>query len=214
MSNAATILLTLLQKVDAERLEVFLDPHVMLHLLGETGTNEEALRARLEAGEKPGTLLIALLDEHSADELWAMIPDELREHTLAKVRALSKHDVKEEKKKLPPLVLGLVGAILPTMIALGTFPEWGTGTSFGWLLFAGVVSGTAGAWAQPNDRLAAAIAAGAGSVVSVLTGVVLANYVDGFYRLGVLAALAPGALVTGLLWLALTWHRRNEPASF
>lgn len=214
MSNAATILLELLQKVDAERLEVFLDPHVMLHLLETTGTDGDALRTRLEGGEKPGALLLSLLERHSADELWAMIPEELREHTLGKVRAQSARTEKDEKKKLAPMVLGLVGAILPTMIALGTFPEWGSGTSFGWLLFAGVVSGAAGAWAKPNDRLAAAIAAAAGSVVSVVTGLLIAPYVSGFYRLGVLAALAPGALVMGLLWLGLTWHRRTEPASF
>lgn len=214
MSNAGVTLLKLLQQVDAERLEVLLDAHVMLHLLQETGTADEELRQRLAAGEKPGTLLLALLEEHSADELWAMIPDELREHTLAVVRERQAESTEVEKQRMVPMIVGLVGAVLPTMYALGVFPEWGSGVTLGGVVFAIAVSGGAGAWASPVDRFSAFVACAAGGATSVVAGSLLAPHLGDFPRLGTLAALAPGALVAALLWLGLTWYREREPRAF
>jgi hypothetical protein len=214
VSNAA-ILLKLLKQVDAERLEVFLEPHVMLHLLQETGIGDEALHARIAAGEKPGTLLLSLLQEHTADELWAMIPDELREHSLSVVRERQAEQLeKGPQVRTAPLLVGLVGAILPTMYALGTFPEWGSGVTLGGVVFAIVLSGAAGAWSLPSDRFTGAVACAVGSVVSVVAGSLLAPHLGDFPRLGVLAALAPAMLVTALLWLGLTWYRKREPQAF
>ncbi len=143
-----------------------------------------------------------------------MIPDELREHTLTAIRERQAEKARVEKQRMAPLVVGLVGAILPTMYALGTFPEWGTGVTLGGVAFAVVVSGGAGAWAWPADRFAAAVACATGAVVSVFSGAWLASYLSDFPRLGVLAALLPAALVAGLLWLGLTWYRRREPETF
>ena len=212
--SKGAVLFQLLKEVDSERLEVMLDPRVLLHLLTVHRHDADVAEAPEEVAQ-PGLLLLALLHEHGADALWASIPDELRGYAEANVKArIEANETPVERAGTLPLVLGIGGATLPTMVALGHIPGWPSGVSLGGVAFALAGCGAVGAWWYPADRWAAGAGCAAGGAVSVVTGGLIASSMAPYPRMGAVLALFVGALAAALVVRLLHRSPDATPRSF
>ncbi|MAQ15816.1 MAG: hypothetical protein CMN30_13600 [Sandaracinus sp.] len=210
--TTGALLLALLEKVDAKRLEVMLDSRVLLHLV-DSREDSAALVALLERAGA-GAVVLRMLEDESADALWDRIPGELREFAEERIATRAEDDRKRDLVRSWPLWVGAVGAIAPTMFALGCFPELGRGFTVGGLVFAVAVCGTTGAVAGERDRLAAGAAWAVGGATAVVTGSLLEPWLGVVPKLGTVAAVLPALLIGVLVYWLLHRFRTREPASF
>ena len=218
MASTASLLLRLLKLSSAERVEVMLQPHILLQLWVESGRTKDEMEARLRSKVKPGELLLELFDARGADALWASLPP----------RVQSRADEPPERLRLTRLARedepsraerylgfgGLVAVVVAAMFITGSFPELGRGFTLGRAL-TGVLGGMlcGGMFALPRTAGILGGLLGGCTVVGVAT---LAERTFPPGRLVSIGSAAAGVLV-GILVTLLLQHllsSRQPPKTF
>lgn len=225
MASSAATLLKLLKHTSAERLEVMLDPVQLVGLLGSFGHDKAEIEAQLQAGTKPGELLLALFEQHDAELVWQALP--LRTRSLAKAAeedAERGSTVQEQldsvgvtRPRLPGAIVALTGSVWAAMYILGSVPAWGSGMTIGSLVFAVLAGLLGGAWATRDvTSTAGALAGLACALVTITLAWLVSTYSDAPPgRLIVMAVVLPGALIgLGVGGAAIKLWTKQAPKTF
>ncbi len=223
MASTVDILLRLLKASSAEKVEVMLEPHVLLHLWLDHGHAKADMEAKLKRGTKPGELLLELFEAHGADALWESLPPRMRQiaspadKKAPKLTQIARDDPPTKWERYLA-VAGLSGAVWSAMWIVGMFPEWGQGVSLGPVVSALLGGSTCGAMLS-SPRTAGAVGGFAGGGTVVLVAMLAHQYLDAppgrLVCIGVtLVGVLLGLLVTISLRALLTRGRTAPPKTF
>jgi hypothetical protein len=134
MANERTIevLLKLLEKLPADKLEILLKPENLLELLQFHGQDKESIRQALKGGKLPGEFLLELLErEPDADTLLAKLGANNRKPVKQPtvwfirntVRAKQQGSRADNYRLIAVLTMIVVSSILPAFILSGFLPN-------------------------------------------------------------------------------------------
>ena len=215
--RTAKALVKLLRRVPAERLEVMLEPDVLLLLWVESGRGKDELEAKLEAKTLPGELLLELIDARGADALWESLSPRIRSRAKARegrVDPLERiYGESFSRRRTAGVFAGLCALVWSAMWVVGIFPEWGCGLSLGPVVASLLGGALSGALIARQQGLGAPIGFVAGAV-NLLSAWLWASFGPAPGRLVAVLAVLPGVLL-GLGLLAWLDRDRGEgPKAF
>ncbi len=219
MANTATVLLALLKRCDAARLEAMLEPTTLLALLVEHGHSKEQMQAELDSGTLPGELLLELFENNGADAVWAAVPARIQSRVDEGERPQTVFDGGWEATwpERIGIITVLCAVVWSTMYVLGAFPEWGRGLASGPATFGILAAAIGGALSRSTERTAGALSAMFGVLFGLFAGWVGAHFVDDppsrWQTMGVVVAATLPALAVHT-WLVARFRRKNTPQAF
>ena len=213
--RSLTLLPKLLRHTSPERLELLLEPEILVVLLLELGWSKEDIAAAVEREKKiPGDLLLELFEKHGGDVVWETLPPRVQSRAKEPPKAALLDDI--PRSAAVGGVVALCGVTPAAMMVLGVIPELGQGLSMTAVMTALTGGLLGGVISIPWARTAGILGGLTCASTTLALAALIAPYFDEPGRLAVCIAVLPGALAGLIVSMSLAkrFEREDRPNTF